>query len=300
LERIPEDPRQELVISLAGPAVNVVLAAALYVALALGQGLLPASQVVRVGGGFLDQMFWINVTLALFNLVPAFPMDGGRVLRALLAMRFDYVKATQIAASVGQAMAVVFVFLGLQFNPFLLFIAFFVWVGAAQEAGMVQMRSALSGIPVSRAMIRNFETLSPGDTLARAIEHVLAGFQQDFPVVDEGRIVGVLTRTTLASALAKSGPQTVVGDVMERKFITTDPGEMLQTAFSRLKDCECHTLPVVRQGRLLGLMTSDNLAEVLMIQEALRSNRNARGGSHSSADGLGLTSPRETPLESAP
>ena len=276
LERMPEDPRQELVVALAGPAVNVVLAAGIYLVLALGQGPSPVGEVLRVGGGFLDQLFWVNVSLALFNLLPAFPMDGGRVLRALLAMRLDYVRATQVAASVGQAMALLFAFLGLFFNPFLIFIALFVWLAAAQEASLVQMRSALGGIPVMRAMITDFRTLRPDDPLARAVEYVQAGFQQDFPVVEDGRLVGVLRRNDLTAALGRYGPEARVSDVMQREFVTADPREMLQTAFARLQDCDCHTLPVVQDGRLLGLVTADNLAEVLMIQEALREARRSR------------------------
>ena len=279
LERMPEDPRQELVVALAGPAVNVVLAAGIYLGLALGQGLSPAGDVLRIGGSFLDQLLWVNVSLAVFNLLPAFPMDGGRVLRAFLALGLDYVRATQIAASIGQGMALLFGFLGLFFNPFLVFIALFVWLGAAQEASLVQMRSALGGIPVMRAMITDFRALRPDDPLARAVEHILAGFQQDFPVVEEdGRIVGVLTRNDLAAALGQHGPEAHVGDVMQREFVTTDPREMLQTAFARVQSDGSRTLPVVESGRLLGLLTADNLAEVLMIQEALREARRSRRG----------------------
>lgn len=278
LERMPEDPKQELVVALAGPAVNVVLAAGIYLGLALGHGLAPLGEVLRVGGNFLSQLFWVNVSLAVFNLLPAFPMDGGRVLRALLAMRLDYVRATQVAASVGQGMAILFGFLGLFYNPFLVFIALFVWLGAAQEASLVQMRSALDGIPIMRAMITDFRALRPDDPLARAVEHVVAGFQQDFPVVEGDRLVGVLTRNDLTTALGRYGPEARVGDVMQREFVTADPREMLQTAFARLQERGCHTLPVVQDGRLVGLVTADNLAEVLMIQQALREvNRPHRG-----------------------
>lgn len=142
LEGMPKDPMQELLVALAGPAVNVVLAAGLYAVLALGQGLTPAGSVLRVGGSFLDQLLWLNVSLAVFNLLPAFPMDGGRVLRAFLAMRLDRVRATQVAAAMGQAMALVLAVLGFFFNPFLILIALFVWFGAAQEASQVRSPAA--------------------------------------------------------------------------------------------------------------------------------------------------------------
>jgi predicted transcriptional regulator len=235
-------------------------------------------------------------------MLPAFPMDGGRVLRALLAMRMDYVRATQIAAAIGQAMAIAFAAWGLfapafgfQSNPFLLFIALFVWLGAAQEASMVQLRSALGGIPVMRAMITDFRTLAPDDRLASAVDHVLAGFQQDFPVVENDNLVGILTRGNMASALAQHGTEARVGDVMQHEFVAVSPRDMLETAFTKLQNCNCHTLPVVQDGRLVGLMTSDNLAEVLMIQESLReANRRQTApdptGRHSTATPLQLSS----------
>jgi Zn-dependent protease len=145
LEGMPEDHAKELVVALAGPAVNVVLAAIIFLGMAAGQGLSGAGEVRRVGGGFLDELLRMNVSLALFNLLPAFPMDGGRVLRALLAMRLDYLQATHLAASIGQGMAIVFAILGFFYNPFLIFIALVVWLGAAQEASQVQVRSAAAG-----------------------------------------------------------------------------------------------------------------------------------------------------------
>jgi Zn-dependent protease len=279
LERMPDDPKQELVVALAGPAVNVVLAAAIYTGLSLAGRPFSVERAATVGVGFLDQLFVVNVFLVIFNLLPAFPMDGGRVLRALLALRMDYVRATHLAATIGQGMAILFAFVGLLFNPFLLFIAFFVWVGAAQEANMVQLRSALAGIPVMRAMITDFKALDADDPLGRAAEHVLAGFQQDFPVVDDRQVIGVLTRNDLVSALSNHGPTTPVRDIMQRDFVTTDPREMLERAFERLQECQCHTLPVVGNGELVGLLTSENVTEALMIQEALRvlQQRNGRG-----------------------
>jgi len=272
LERIPDDPRQEVWVSLAGPAVNVVIAAALYAWLLLSQTLRPLSALTMAGGPFLERLLLVNVSLAVFNLLPAFPMDGGRVLRALLAMRMDYVRATQVSAHVGQAMALVFGLIGLFSNPFLVFIAFFVWIGAAQEASMVQMRTALSGIPVSRAMLTNFQTVAPDDAAKRVLELILAGSQQDFPVVDGGqggRVAGVLLRSDVLKALAQRASDWRVRDVMRREFEVVDAADMLDTALARLQSCNCHTLPVTSRGALVGLLTMENVGEFLLIQSAL-------------------------------
>jgi Zn-dependent protease len=269
LERMPDDPKQELWVAIAGPAVNVVIAVVLFFALKYA-GLLESLEEMSISGGtFLGRLLLVNVSLVLFNLIPAFPMDGGRVLRAFLAMRMEYTRATHIAASVGQGAAFLFGLIGLFYNPFLIFIAFFVWIGAAQEASMVQMRSSLGGIPVSRAMITEFHTLTPGSRLSQAIELTLTGAQKDFPVVEGDRVVGVLTQKDLLGALSKTGPAVTAGEVMQREFEMADASEMLETAFQRLGACACHTAPVSSQGRLVGLVTMDNIGEFLAIQGAL-------------------------------
>jgi Zn-dependent protease/predicted transcriptional regulator len=270
LERMPDDPRQELWVALAGPAVNVVIAMFLFVWLQLRNGLGPLSRLDVVSGSFAQRLLIVNVFLVAFNMLPAFPMDGGRVLRAVLALRLDYFHATHIAASIGQGMAFLFGFIGLFGNPMLLFIALFIWIGASQEAGLVQMRSVLGGIPVHRAMITDFRQLSPEDPLSRAIELILAGSQQDFPVVEGDRVVGVLTRGDLLVALAKAGQNAQVSEVMNRQFQVADSSEMLEAVVQRLQSCECRTLPVVRKGQLVGLLTMDNVGEFLMIQSALK------------------------------
>lgn len=277
LERMPEDPKQELVVALAGPAVNFVLAGALFVAGAFFVWLSPETALSALNtrslqeGGLLTRLFVVNIWLAMFNLIPAFPMDGGRVLRALLGMRMDYVQATQTAASVGQFIAIAFGFWGLlSGNPFLVFIALFVYMGAAAEASMAQVRGAMAGIPVNRAMIHEFHTLSPSDSLEAATQHVLNGFQHDFPVVEDGKVVGVLTRRDLLTALAKEGERGQVGQAMQKNFQVAEPTEMLEHVMTRLQDCECLSMPVVRNGQLVGLVTMDNLGEFLSIRSALR------------------------------
>lgn len=276
LERMPEDPQQELWVALAGPAVNVVIAAALFLLL-LALGDTPdMSKFAWSGGNFLNNLMVVNVWLAAFNLLPAFPMDGGRVLRALLARRLNYVQATQLAARVGQGMALLFGFVGLFSNPFLVFIALFVWMGAAEEASMVQMRHALGGIPVERVMLTDFRSLRSDETLARAMEHILAGWQQDFPVIDDGRVVGILTRDEMLKGLSESGPGLRVREAMQANFQTADSHEMLEKVLSRLQSCKCHSLPVEHNGRLVGLLTMENVGEFLMIQAALEQQRRAR------------------------
>lgn len=269
LERMPEDPRQELWVAIAGPAVNIVIAAVIFIGLHLTIALEPLSSLTITSGSFFERLMVVNIFLVVFNMLPAFPMDGGRVLRSLLAMRMDYARATQISATIGQGMALLFGFWGFFSNPFLIFIALFVWIGAAQEAHMAQMRSVFDGIPVRYAMITDFRTLSITDTLRKAIDYILAGSQQDFPVVENGKVSGILTRNQLMKALAKYGPDHPVAEVMDRNFETADASEMLQSALSRLQSCNCHIMPIVKEGKLEGLLTSENVGEFLMIQTAL-------------------------------
>jgi Zn-dependent protease/CBS domain-containing protein len=270
LERMPDKPSPELWVALAGPAVNVVIAAVLFLWLLLTSALVPLSDLAVASGSFIERLMVVNLFLVGFNLIPAFPMDGGRVVRALLAMRMEYTRATQIAASLGQTIAILFGFWGLFANPFLIFIALFVWIGAAQEASMTQMKSSLAGIPVNRAMLTDFHALTPTDSLARAIDLILAGSQQDFPVTESGSVVGVLTRADLMRGLAERGSNELVGNIMRREFEVFDPRDMLEVAFARMQTGKAPIAPVMIQGRLVGLVTAENVGEFLMIQGALR------------------------------
>jgi Zn-dependent protease/predicted transcriptional regulator len=271
LERMPDKPIEELWVALMGPAVNVVIAAILFAYLVLTSSLVPLSELTVASGSFLERVLVINVILVVFNLLPAFPMDGGRVLRALLAMRMEYVRATQIAAAIGQGMALLFGFIGLFANPFLLFIAFFVWIGASQEASMVQMKNAISGIPVGRAMLTDYQSLSPRDPLSRMAQLILAGSQHDFPVIEDDRVVGVLTRDDFLAALTKHGQTIAVSAVMKTDLPEVDSYDMVETALERIQQSGVPALPVTHGGRLVGIITSENITEYLMIRSALRS-----------------------------
>jgi CBS domain-containing protein len=270
LERIPEKPIEELWVALAGPAVNVAIAVLLGAYLIATRQFDLGSVFSLTSGAFLARLLAVNVTLVAFNLIPAFPMDGGRVLRALLALRMDHLRATQIAASIGQGLAFLFGLVGLFGNAGLLFIAFFVWIGAEQEANMAKVKFSLGGIPVSRAMQTKFEVLSPRDTLARAVELILAGSQHDFPVLDEGRLVGMLDRERLIRGLSAGGSGQLVSTVMRGDLPEVDTHEMVERALVRLDESRARTLPVTHGGNLAGLLTSENITELLMIRSALR------------------------------
>ena len=268
LTRMPREPGQELRVALAGPAVNVAIAFVLWVLLALSGGGVSPLQLGVADGPFLQRLLVVNVSLVVFNLLPAFPMDGGRVLRALLATRLPYVRATRIAATAGQGMALLFGFLGLMANPLLLFIALFVWIGASQEAAAVEMGSSLAGIPVRRAMLTEFRVLHPEDTLQQAVAMILAGSQHDFPVVDQDRVVGLLLRSELIAALARLGTAASVGSVMRTDFETATSEEALDAALPRLRTGP-GPMPVLDGERLVGLVTSENVGEFLAIQASL-------------------------------
>ncbi len=271
LERMPDIPLQELWVALAGPAVNALIAAVIFVAgMAAGLHLQFLTQFTWTGGSFLDNLMVVNLWLLAFNLIPAFPMDGGRMLRALLATRMEYTRATLTAARVGQAIAFVFGLAGLFTDPFLVFIALFVWMGAEQESAMVQVHSSLGGIPVRQAMLTSFRTLNPDDPLSAAVDQVLGGWQHDFPVVFGDHVLGVLTREALMRSLAQGGMGGRVRDAMNRDVAVVDSHDMLEKALAVLSGSQARALPVVHDGSLVGMLTMDHVGEMLMIQSALR------------------------------
>jgi Zn-dependent protease/CBS domain-containing protein len=280
LERVPDKPKQEFWIAIAGPAVNVGIGVFLTAWLAISGSLTPLSSLSSTSGGFVERLLAVNIFLVLFNLLPAFPMDGGRILRSLLALKMEYVRATNIAARLGQGMAFLFAFAGLFGNPMLLFIALFVWMGASSEMGAAQARSVLAGMPVSQAMVTEFVPLRQTDTLGHAARAVLAGSQQDFPVLDDGRVIGLLERRQLLDGLTRLGPEAFVDEVMVREFPVLAPDEMIEPALARQHLIEFPMLPVIEQGRLVGLLTGDNLMEMLLIKSALGKAPNGNGSNH--------------------
>lgn len=261
MERIPRDPMQELAIAIAGPMVNVAIAVALLVGIWL---FADPTQLVLLSGGktpFVVTMFWFNVVVVFFNMLPAFPMDGGRVLRAVLAMRLDYLRATQIAARVGQFVAIGFAIVGLTSNWMLLLIAIFVYFGAQAEAASVRMQELAKDALVRDAMVSLFTTLDADDSLEVASRLLLSGSQHDFPVIRDQKVVGLLDRPTLLHSLDNVDGSTSVSSVMTTDVPILQDGDSLQTGIETLQRSGASTIPVLRGARLVGLVTTENLAE---------------------------------------
>jgi Zn-dependent protease/CBS domain-containing protein len=283
LERIPDVPSQEFLIALAGPAVSVGIAAVLLAALWL-QGWAPQLEELTTGNvPFAERLMFINAGLAVFNLLPAFPMDGGRVLRAVLAMRFDYALATEVAARIGQGTAALFAIVGVLLpNPILVVIALFVWVGAAGEAGLAQVKQALRGRTVDTAMRTEFGVLVPDDSLGYAAEMAIRHAQSDFPVLVGGRVVGLLTRHDLTRGLAVDGANRTAGEFMHHTFETVDVSEPLDAVFFRWSQEPDKTLLVTDHGRLVGLVGLDQITNLLHLKRTTtkRHVHVANGASH--------------------
>lgn len=277
IERMPEKPWEEVVVAIAGPMVNVVIAGVLWLVV-LGFRLPVPEDVESLKNNIAAALLGVNIMLVLFNLLPAFPMDGGRVLRAFMAMRLGHNRATQIAARIGQFLAVGLGFLGLTTsNPMLILVAFFVFAAAASEAGAAQMKDISRGLPVSAAMVTKFQSLPRNASLGEAADVLLHTSQHEFPVVDpDGTMRGIFTRTDLLAALRQSGPGTLVTEVMNTDFPVINPRTPFGEAVEMMQQRECSVLPVTDgEGRLVGLFTLENVGEMLMVKNAIAESSRA-------------------------
>lgn len=279
LERIPRDGVKEFVIAIAGPMVNVVLAGIFLVAVFFTHGTLPWGIDQIMGSDLLNRLFWVNVILVVFNMIPAYPMDGGRILRASLAMTMNHDRATRIATGIGQVLAVGFGILGFMTGHFILMlIALFVWMGAAQEGAMARLRMSLGGASVRRVMLTRFEVVAPHDTLGMVLQQALIGLQKDFPVWEDGKLVGMLTRDDLREALQRDSYDGWVADAMRPVAAALDPADSLDIALERMQENNAACLPVLQEGHLIGLVTVEKLQEYVSYRQYMGS-RQAQGNS---------------------
>jgi Zn-dependent protease/predicted transcriptional regulator len=265
LEKIPQRPRHELLVAIAGPMVNVVFAIACAIVAIATRRSLATADVVE--GSFVARLFWVNVTLAIFNMLPAFPMDGGRALRALLAMRLPHPRATRIAAQIGRALAVVLGIVGLFVNPILAFIAVFIWIGATQERALADVEGVLSKERAADAMFTEMHPLPPQTTVVVAAEQMLRGAYKEVPVLVDGQVVGVVTRNRLFEALGNT-PDAPIMSLVE-PVAHVGPNDSLHTVAKRLAEGEMKAAVVEENGAVRGLITPENIAAFAAMRRAL-------------------------------
>lgn len=278
IERMPERPGQELLIAIAGPMVNVVLAIILFLVFGASIDTTRTSPADIQQIDFVTRLALINVMLVVFNLLPAFPMDGGRMLRAFLAFFTTRSTATRVAASIGQAVAFGLGFLGLFGNPLLIFIALFVFLAASHESYAVELEEATKGVSMSKATITAFAQLDAQATVGTAVRTLLETTQREFPVVDGGgRLRGVLTRDGMIKALSESGPDTPVIDVMQREIAVVNRRAPLSEAVAKLQESGQPLVGVVDdEARVVGIITLENIAEFMMVSQASRAGGGMR------------------------
>jgi Zn-dependent protease/CBS domain-containing protein len=271
LERIPEEPKQELLIALAGPAVTLAIILLLLLVTVLAGQPLSFGDPFATDTAFSVRLMDVNVWVLGFNLIPAFPLDGGRVLRALLAFRLGLARATRIAAAIGQLFAVgLGIWAITQNESMIVLVAFFIFLGAGSEASAVASRIAGRGLQVSHMMVTDFRTIPVHATLSQAADLLLAGEQREFPVVDNlGHAEGILTRDNLIRGLRRNGPDAVVAEAMTASAPTVPPTLGFQDALDRLRASGLPALPVVDdRGSLIGLLTMDNITDLLLVRRA--------------------------------
>lgn len=268
LERIPDNPREELVVAIAGPLVNVAIAGAIILVLGSRLDTAAATALENPHASIMMRLAAANIFLVVFNMIPAFPMDGGRVLRAILAMRMNYTDATRVAARIGQGAAFLFALLGLFGNPILIIIALFVYLAASAEAQDVSFRGATQGLPVHAGMVSAVETLNTSATLDDAVDLMLRTSQKEFPVVDgSNHPRGLLTRDGLIVALRQGGPATPVLDVMTRDLPAVQEWQPFEAAITLLNTSKAPALLVLnRDQQLVGLLTPENIGEMMMVR----------------------------------
>ncbi len=271
LERMPEKPGQEIMVALAGPAVNLVIALVLIIILGAQVDVRSLEELDDPAVSFFARLAAINMFLAIFNLVPAFPMDGGRVLRAVLAIRMDRARATQVAATIGQGLAFAFGFLGLIYgNPILVFIAIFIYLAAGAEAQTTGLKEAARTMGVRQAMITRYESLGPQSTVGDAADALINTTQHEFPVVDgSGRLRGVLTRNAMIRALHQHGPGHSVLEVMDQDIPVVPLSTRLDIALDQMQSVNAPAIGITDgDSRLVGYITAENVGELMMIRDA--------------------------------
>jgi Zn-dependent protease len=274
LEKMPEKPREELLVAIAGPAVNVVIALLLFIVMQVAGITFPTEQLedpsqISLGNAFIPNLLAVNIILVLFNLIPAFPMDGGRVLRALLAMKYDRAKATAIAAQIGQFLAIGFVFLGFMYDFWLIFIGLFIFLGASGESRYETTRHLLTDLKVSDVLMHQFTEMDAWSPISEAIDTLLDGQEKDFIVTEQGDLIGTISRDDILRGLQEMGPAERIKRIVNTDWVRLSPDMELNEAYDLMNQRNLSICPVYNpEGELLGVLNTENILEAIMIERA--------------------------------
>lgn len=274
LEKMPEKPREELLVALAGPAVNVIIALLIFGYMQLAGITFPTSQLedpsqLSLGDAFIPNLLAVNVILVLFNLIPAFPMDGGRVLRALLSMKFHRSKATAIAAQIGQFLAIGFVFLGFMYDFWLIFIGLFIFLGASGESRYESTRHLLTDLKVEDILMHQFTKMDAWSPISEAVDALLDGQEKEFLVTEQGALIGTITRDDILRGLQQVGAGERIKRIVNTDWVKLSPDMEVNEAYELMNRQKLSICPVYDEsGELRGILNTENILEAIMIERA--------------------------------
>jgi len=269
MEEMPEKPAQEIATSIVGPLINLAIAAILFLFVGHWTGVRAPNLYPDSAWAFFAGLIGVNIMLAIFNLIPAFPMDGGRILRGILATRMDYVRVTSAAVAIGQGLAMLFVLFGIFFNWWLALIGLFLYIGAGSEKRQVVLKSLLHDVPAKEVMVREFRALRPDQLLSEALEQFYHGCQEDFPIISEQGLEGILTRDRILSSVHEKGLDIAVSEVMDGSFTSVGPQTSLEDVYRTLLSKQKTAVAVVDKGHLEGIVCLDGISRYFMVKAAL-------------------------------
>ena len=261
MSKMPESPKEEFLISVSGPLSNIFLAAVLFLIFYYAPWMSGKVLLDPLAGmSLIYTIAWVNIGLAVFNLLPAFPMDGGRILRAVLSLKMPYAKATKVAVDIGHIFAILFGFWGLvNVNPILILIAMFIYIAASSEETQVSLTETLKNFRVKDILGNNFLTIDKNTPISKVLELIFHSRQEDFPVMDGERVAGFVTRNDIIAATHKFGPDKIAGEVMRTDLPAVKPEEKLLKAQKMMEENEVRALPVMSDGRLRGIITLEDI-----------------------------------------
>jgi len=273
IENFPEEPLQEIKVAIAGPLLNFFSAGIIFSIFLFSGKIDYLMDFSITSTNIVKSLFWVNLMLGVFNLIPAFPMDGGRILRAVFALNMPYIKATRLAAGIGKGFAILFGLYGLFANWWLILIAIFIFLGAGSEEHMLKVRNGLEGIMVRQIMTKNVFALRPDDSLKQGLQYIYQGCMDDFLVLSEEKIIGIVARADLMSAIHEFGLNKKIEEIMSTDFEILSPEDKVVDVYAKLSHISAKTLPVAENEKIVGMIGLENIGRYLTILDEIKERK---------------------------